>query len=210
MNRYITTYRLLLLFLFSSLVAQAQVACKLLQPGELESVLKEWALGGKATEFSGSTYNAGSTAFDLCTSEIVRPRKGNLQITVVIVNSLPMEGGEAIRTRNAELARQGQWKVKGAQFEQKTVGKAMCTLAGRLRGSASSVCAIPRGNGYVEVEVRAPTLEETPSMDAARGAVANGEWPLKPLSAKPPLNSQIDEKEEIHESSYDHIRIRAA
>jgi len=180
MNRYITTYRLLLLFLFSSLVAQAQVACKLLQPGELESVLKEWALGGKATKFSGSTYNAGSTAFDLCTSEIVRPRKGNLQITVVIVNSLPMEGGEAIRTRNAELARQGQWKVKGAQFEQKTVGKAMCTLAGRLRGSASSVCAIPRGNGYVEVEVRAPTLEETPSMDAAGALLQTANGRLSP------------------------------
>ena len=176
MNRYITTYRLLLLFLFSSLVAQAQVTCKLLQPAELESVLKEWALGGKAAKFSGSTYNAGSTAFDLCTSEIVRPGKGNLQIKVVIVNNLPMDGGDAIRTRNAELAREGQWKVKGAKFEQKTVGKAMCTLAGRHRGSASSVCATPRGNGYVEVEVRAPTLEETPSMDAA-GALsqtANG------------------------------------
>ena len=175
-NRYITTYALSLLFLFSSLVAQAQVACKLLQPGELESVLKEWALGGKATKFSGSTYNAGSTAFDLCTSEIVRPRKGNLQIKVVIVNNLSRDGGEAIRTRNAALAREGQWKVKGAQFEQKTVGKAMCTLAGRPRVSASSVCAIPRGSGYVEVEVRAPTLEETPSMDAA-GALsqtANG------------------------------------
>ena len=175
-NRYITTYALSLLFLFSSLVAQAQVACKLLQPGELESVLKEWALGGKATKFSGSTYNAGSTAFDLCTSEIVRPRKGNLQIKVVIVNNLSRDGGEAIRTRNAELAREGQWKVKGAQFEQKTVGKAMCTLAGRPRVSASSVCAIPRGSGYVEVEVRAPTLEETPSMDAAGALLqtANG------------------------------------
>ena len=175
-NRYITTYALSLLFLFSSLVAQAQVACKLVQPGELESVLKEWALGGKATKFSGSTYNAGSTAFDLCTSEIVRPRKGNLQIKVVIVNNLSRDGGEAIRTRNAALAREGQWKVKGAQFEQKTVGKAMCTLAGRPRVSASSVCAIPRGNGYVEVEVRAPTLEETPSMDAAGALLqtANG------------------------------------
>ena len=176
MNRYITTHTLLLLFLFSSLVAQAQVTCKLLQPGELESVLKSWALGGKATKFSGTTYNAGGTAYDLCTSEIVRPGKGNLQIKVVIVSNLPMDGGEAIRTRNAELAREGQWKVKGARFEQKTVGKAMCTLAGRPRVSASSVCAIPRGNGYVEVEVRAPTLEETPSMDAAGALLqtANG------------------------------------
>ena len=34
--------------------AYAQVACKLLQPAELESALKEWALGGKATPFSGT------------------------------------------------------------------------------------------------------------------------------------------------------------
>jgi hypothetical protein len=180
MNRYITTYTLLLLFLFGSLVAQAQVACKLLQPGELESALKEWALGGKATKFSGSAFNAGSTAYDLCTSEIVRPGKGNLQIKVVIVNNLPMDGAEAIRTRNAELASEGQWKVKGAQFEQKTVGKATCTLAGRPRVSASSVCAMPRGNRYVEVEVRAPTVEEAPSMDAVGALLQTANSRLNP------------------------------
>jgi hypothetical protein len=168
MNRYIAKHILLILLLLSPLVpqAQAQVACKLLQPAELESVLKDWALAGKATKFSGTTYNAGSTAYDLCTSEIVRPGKGNLQIKVVIVNNLSMDGAEAIRTRNAELAREGQWKVQGARFEQKMAGKAMCTLSGRPKSVSSSVCAIPRGNGFVEVEVTAPTLEGTPSMDA--------------------------------------------
>src|SRR5438874_12149577 len=62
--------------------AHAQVACKLLQPAELESALKEWALGGKATQFSGSPANSGGTAFDICHSEIVRPGQGNLQVRV--------------------------------------------------------------------------------------------------------------------------------
>lgn len=146
--------------------AHAQVACKLLQPAELESALKEWALGGKATKFSGSTANSGGIVLDTCRSEIVRPGQGNLQITVVIVKNHPMDGGDAIRTRNAALAREGQWKVKGAQFEQKTVGKAMCILYGRPAVPAHSVCAIPRAKGYVEVDVIAPSQKEIPSMDA--------------------------------------------
>ena len=146
--------------------AHAQVACKLLQPAELESALKEWASGGKATKFSGSTANSGAIVMDTCRSEIVRPRQGNLQVTVLIIKNHPMDGGDAIRTRNAGLAREGQWKVKGAQFEQKTVGKAICTLSGRPGVAATSVCAIPRGKGYVEVQVIAPSQKEIPSMDA--------------------------------------------
>src|SRR5207248_652489 len=145
--------------------AHAQLACKLLQPAELESTLKEWALGGRATPFSGAPANSGSTAFDLCNSEIVRPGHGNLQVRIVIVSNLPMDGGDAIRSRNAESAREGQWKVKGAQFEQKTVGKAICTLSGRPAVAAHSVCAIPRAKGYVEVAVIAPSQKEAPSMD---------------------------------------------
>ena len=53
---------------------------------------------------------------------------GNLVVTVVVVKNYPMDGGDAIRTRNAALAREGQWKVKGAQFEEKTVGKAICAM----------------------------------------------------------------------------------
>ena len=77
-----------------------------------------------------------------------------------------MSGGDAIRTRSAGLAREGQWKVKGAQFEEKTVRKAMWTLHGRPGVPAHSVCAISGANGYVEVEVIAPSQKEIPSMDA--------------------------------------------
>jgi len=154
------------LVLLAATPAYAQVSCKLLQPAELESALKEWAAGGKATRFSGSTDNSSGIAFDTCRSEIVRPGQGNLQITVVVVKNLPMSGGDAIRTRNAGLAREGQWKVKGAQFEEKTVGKAICTLYGRPGVPAHSVCAIPGANGYVEVEVIAPSQKEIASMDA--------------------------------------------
>jgi len=147
--------------------APAQVSCTLLQPAELESALKERAAGGKATKFSGgSTDSSSGIAFDTCRSEIVRPGQGNLQITVIVVKNLPMSGGDAIRTRNLGLAREGQWKVKGAQFEEKTVGKATCTLSGRPGVPAHSVCAIPRAKGYVEVEVIAPSQKDVPSMDA--------------------------------------------
>ena len=145
--------------------AHAQVACKLLQQAELEAALKEWASGGKAKEFSGATDNSSGVSFDTCRSEIVRPN-GNLQVTVIVVKSLPMDGGEAIGTRNAASARERQWKVTGAQFEQKTVGKAICTMYGRPGIPAHSVCSIPRAKGYVEVEVIAPTQKEVPSMDA--------------------------------------------
>ena len=164
-SRWTITGLAVLIFLLVT-PARAQVACKLLQPAELESALKEWALGGKAAKFSGSTANSGGIVFDTCLSEIVRPGHGNLQVTVVIVKNYPMDGSDAIRTRNAALARERQWKVKGAQFEQKTVRKAICTLYGRPAVPAHSVCSIPRAKGYVEVEVIAPSLKEIASMDA--------------------------------------------
>lgn len=151
--------------------ARAQVACKLLQPAEVVSALKEWSSGGKATAFAGATADSGGTFYDTCKSEIVRPGLGNLQVTVVVVKNLPMDGGQGIRIRNAALAREGGRKDKGAQFEEKTVGKSFCTRYGRPSVAAHSVCAIPRGTGYVEVEVIAPSLKETPSMDAVGGLV---------------------------------------
>ena len=62
-------------------------------------------MGGKATKFSGATDTSSGMSLDACHSEIVRPGKGNLQITVNVLQNLPMDGGEAIRTRNAGLAR---------------------------------------------------------------------------------------------------------
>jgi hypothetical protein len=96
----------------------------------------------------------------------VRPGQENLQITIAVVKNLPMSGGDAIRTRNPALAREGQWKVQGAHFEEKTVGKAMCTSSARPGVAAHSVCAIPGASGYVEVELIAPSQKELPSMDA--------------------------------------------
>jgi hypothetical protein len=151
--------------------ARAQVACKLLQPAEVEAALKEWAAGGKATPFTGATETSGGTVFDICRSDIVRPGRGNLQIVVNVVKNLPMSGDDAIRTRNAATAREKQWKVAGARFEEKMVGKAICTFAGRPGGHASSVCAIPNPKGYVEVEVIAPTQKETPPMDTVGALV---------------------------------------
>ncbi len=162
---------LAVLVLLAATPAHAQVSCKLLQPAELESTLKQWAAGGKTAKFSGSTDNSSGIAFDTCRSEIVRPGQGNLQIAVVVVKNLPMSGGDAIRTRNAALAREGQWKVKGAHFEEKAVGKAMCTLYGRPGVPTHSVCAIPSANGYVEVEVIAPSQQEIASMDAVETLV---------------------------------------
>ena len=37
--------------------------------------------------------------------------------------------------------------------------------------SGDPMCAIPRGNGYVEVEVRPPTQKEMASMDAVGALV---------------------------------------
>lgn len=146
--------------------ARAQTACKLLQPAELESALK----GGKATKFSGSTAKSSGITTDSCRSEIVRPQ-GNLQVTVAIVKDYPMEGVDAIRSRNAALAREAQWKVKGAQLEQKTVGQAICILYGRPAVPAHSACAIPRAKGYVEVHVIAPSQKEVASMDTVGALV---------------------------------------
>src|SRR5262245_49824830 len=99
------TWLAMFVFLFAT-AAHAQVACKLLQPAELESTLKEWASGGKAKEFAGSTYADGSTSMDTCTSEIVRPN-GNLVVTVVVIKNYPMDGADAIRTRDTALGREG-------------------------------------------------------------------------------------------------------
>lgn len=145
--------------------AHAQVACNLLQPTEIESVLREWAAGGKAKPFSGAIDNSSGITLDTCRSEIVKSQ-GNLQVTVVLVKNLPLAGEDAIRTRNVALARERQWKMEGEKFEEKTVGKAHCTLYGRPGIPAHSVCTIPHAKGYVEVELIAPTQKEIPSMGA--------------------------------------------
>jgi hypothetical protein len=148
--------------------AQEPLSCKLLQPAEIEA-----ALGGKAvTELSGFTFNETGRVYDQCSADIARPgQAGRLGVAILIVKNLPMDGGDFIRMRNAAAARQGQWKVKGAQFEEKTVGNAICTMSGRPNVAAHTVCSIPRARGYVEVDVKAPSQKEMASMDAVRTLV---------------------------------------
>ena len=64
-----------------------------------------------------------------------------------------MDGAQAIKIRNAGQAREQQWKVAGARLEQAAVGSALCILSGRPHVASHTICSIPRGNGYVEVDV---------------------------------------------------------
>jgi len=57
---------------------------------------------------------------------------------------------------SAGQAREPQWKGAGARLEQATVGSALCTLAGRPDVATHSICSIPRGTGYVELDVVGP------------------------------------------------------
>jgi hypothetical protein len=77
-----------------------------------------------------------------------------------------MTGADMIRIRNEAASREGQWKVAGARFEQQNIGSAVCTKAGRPSVAVHTVCSIPRGDGYVEVDVQAPTQPEMASMQA--------------------------------------------
>ncbi len=147
---------------------QPSAACKLLQVAEIES-----ALGGKASGSpSGSSQSApGSMDIDTCSMKISLPGKGAMRIVRMhVVTKLPMDGGEAVRTRNAGQAREAQWKTAGARFEQKTVGNALCVMSGRPGVAGHTTCAIPRGKGYVEIDVNAPDVE-LESMDVV-GALA--------------------------------------
>ena len=170
LHRAMTGFAVLVFLVTTPAHAQepSVVACKLLQLAEIES-----ALGGKATtKLSGVSLNERGIAMDICSVGIARPATdGRLSVTIKIVKNLPMDGGDHIRLNNTATARQGQWKVKGAQFEEKTVGNAICTLSGRPNVPAHSVCSIPRGRGYVEVEVKSPSQKEMASMDAVRTLV---------------------------------------
>src|SRR5262249_25226655 len=54
------------------LPASAQEACKLLQPAELESALRDWSSGGKAGKSTGAVNNSSGILLDTCHTEIVR------------------------------------------------------------------------------------------------------------------------------------------
>lgn len=146
---------------------QASSACKLLQVAEVES-----ALGGKAsTKPSGESQNTPDMDLDVCSVTISEPGQHVFHgVSIIVVKKLPMDGGEAIRTRNAGTAREPQWKVAGARLEQKTVGSAICIMSGRPGVVGHSTCSIPRGKGYVEVDVTGP-VEELVSLETVRALV---------------------------------------
>ena len=164
---YRTMNGLAVLGLLTITPADAQkpsLACKLLQPAEIES-----ALGGKAVQKSSDIANNGGIAMDICNVEITRQAgTGPLVVTIQILTNLPMDGGDMLRIRNRGVGSEPQWKGAGAQFEEKTVGNTICTRYGRPGVPAHSVCSIPRAKGYVEVDVQSPGQQDMASMDAVR------------------------------------------
>jgi hypothetical protein len=91
-------------------------------------------------------------------------------VSIRIVTNLSMDGAQAIKMRNAGQAREQQWKVAGARLEQATVGSAHCILAGRPNVASHTTCTIPRGKGYVEVDVVGP-VDGLPSMETVGSLV---------------------------------------
>ena len=169
LHRAMTGFAVLVFLVTTSAHAQqpSDEACKLLQPAEIES-----ALGGKNLKFSGVTNNVQGMTQNVCIVDIKKPgQTGALVITIHIATNLPYDGDYGIRASIKGAAREGQWKVKGAQFEEKTVGNAMCTMSGRPNVPVHTVCSIPRGKGYVQVDMQARTLKELASMDAVGALV---------------------------------------
>jgi hypothetical protein len=166
--RTLTGLAVLLVLVVTPAHAQPpSLACKLLQVVEIES-----ALGGKAsTKLSGSSQNVQDMVLDECSVEISGPGQSVFRrVGISIVRNLPMDGGEAIRTRNAGTAREPQWKGTGARLEEKTEGDAICIIAGRPGVVGHSTCSIPRAKGYVEVDVTA-SVQDMASLDVVRALV---------------------------------------
>ena len=137
---------------------QASTACRLLQVAELEA-----AIGGKvSTKPSGFKQAVPGMVMDECSlvlsgSAVVHP------VSIRIVADVGMDGAQAIKIRNTAQAREKQWTVAGARLEQATVGSAICILAGRPSVASHTICSIPRGEGYVEVDVVGP-VDNLPSI----------------------------------------------
>jgi len=136
---------------------QASSACNLLQVGELEA-----AIGGKAsTKPAGSVQTVPGMTLDECS--VVLSGSTTHPISIRIVSKLGMDGAQAITIRNTGTARETQWKVAGARLEQAKVGNAICILTGRPNVASHSTCSVPRGDGYVELDVIGP-VNDLPSL----------------------------------------------
>ncbi len=144
---------------------EASSACGLLQVAELET-----AIGGKAsTKPSGSKQTVPGMTLDECSVVLSGPGLVH-PVSIRIVTNLSMDGAQAITIRNTGEAREEQWKVTGARLEQATVGSALCILAGRPNVASHTTCSIPRGEGYVEVDVIGP-VDGLPSMETVGALV---------------------------------------
>jgi hypothetical protein len=152
--------RLIGLALLAGLVAvplraqQAPVSCGLLQVAELES-----AIGGKSSGApKGSRETAAGMTIDECA--VVLSEAGVTHpVDVRLVLHVGMDGAQAITFRNQATATEPQWKTQGARLEQATIGKAVCILTGRPSVPSHALCSIPRGDGYLEVDVRGPVTD---------------------------------------------------
>jgi hypothetical protein len=133
-------------------------ACGLLQVTELEE-----AIGGKSSNKpSGSKQAVPGMTLDECSVVLAGTGEPH-PVSIRIVSGLGMDGTLAIKGRNAGQASEPQWKTAGARLEQATVGAALCILAGRPNVASHTTCSIPRGKGYVEVDVIG-SVDELPSM----------------------------------------------
>jgi hypothetical protein len=146
----------LVLFVLTSVRAQEpSVACKLLQPSELES-----SLGGKAAKFSGRSL--GDT--HVCNGQV-----GSLTVLIRIAKRRGDSGGVAER-KGIELLRAKGWKI-----EVKTEGDLTCSTAIPPASPAptrfNTTCSILRAGQVVAVEVGAPSQKEMASTDAVRKLV---------------------------------------
>jgi hypothetical protein len=129
---------------------QPSSACKLLQVAEIES-----ALGGTVKK-TPSGFSQGG--IDSCTIEM-RGKSGARVITIFIAKDLPTK--PAIRAGNEGLL-EADWKDRGGRLEHKTLGNAACQTNGLPGAPWHSTCILPRGNGYIEVDVRGPVEELVP------------------------------------------------
>ena len=126
---------------------QASSACRLVQVAELEA-----AIGGKASgPPAGSKTSVPGMTIDDCSVALSGTQLHS--VSVRIITDIGMDGAQAITIQNVGTAREEQWKTAGARLEQATVGKAICLLTGRPHVSSHTICRIPRGEGYLEVDV---------------------------------------------------------
>ncbi len=130
---------------------QSGSACRLLQVTELETALK----GKASTKPSGSRQSVpGAMTLDECSVVLDGPGpRDKTPVSLRIVTDLRMDGAQAVQARNRGQASESQWKTAGARLEQGTVGSAICILAGRPNVASHTTCSIPRGAGYVELDV---------------------------------------------------------